>query len=161
MIKHRKVGLTALVGIAAAGMFGLLAGSAQAAASTFHEHDSFPAAGAVFECIGGDLTATSGTVNQVLQGTLDAQGIFHITGTITTHGVTLQDAAGNAYALSGASWFGGKAAGADLLVSTDTAHFVIHSADGGVYAKVQAVEHLSPNGKVISFDFGTCEEPAD
>jgi len=34
-------------------------------------------------------------------------------------------------------------------------------ADGGVYAKVQAVEHLSPNGKVVSFNFGSCEPPQD
>jgi len=26
---------------------------------------------------------------------------------------------------------------------------------------VQAVEHLSPNGKVISFNFGSCEPPED
>jgi hypothetical protein len=26
---------------------------------------------------------------------------------------------------------------------------------------VQSVEHLSPTGKGFSFDFGTCEAPAD
>jgi hypothetical protein len=162
MITFRRARLlTALVGLAVAGTFGLLAGPAQAAASTFHMHESFPAAGGVFECVGGDLTVTAGTVDQVIQGAVDAQGIMHITGTITVHGVTLQDADGNTYTVSGAGWFGGKSAGDEPIVFTDTEFFVIHSADGGVYAKVQAVEHLSPNGKVISFNFGSCEPPQD
>ena len=162
MVTFRKVPLlAALVGFAAAGSLGLLAGPAQAAASTFHVHESFPAAGGAFECAGGDLTVTAGTVSQVVQGATDAQGILHITGTITIHGVTLQDAAGNGYTVSGAGWFGGKSAGDEMIVLTDTEFFVIHSADGGVYAKVQAVEHLSPNGKVISFNFASCEPPQD
>jgi hypothetical protein len=73
----------------------------------------------------------------------------------------LQDAAGSAYTLSGAALFGLKLADGQVVVTTDTTHFVIHNADGGVYAKVQSVEHLSPTGKGFSFDFGTCEAPAD
>src|SRR6266568_5591643 len=108
MTKPAKVGLTALVGVAAVCTFGLLAGPARAAATPFHERISFPAAGAVFECIAGDLTATAGTVYQVEQGVVDARGVLHITGTTTVHGVTLQDAAGNTYTLSGASSFAVK-----------------------------------------------------
>lgn len=135
---------------------------AQAAATTHTEHGSFPAAGAVFTCTGGDLTATAGTVYSVLHTTVDNQGVFHVTGTITPRGVTLQDAAGNTYTLSGASWFGGKSVTQDesgIIVSTDTSHFVIHSSTGGVYAKVQMVEHVSPNGTSFSFVRGSCQEP--
>ena len=161
MTIHRKVRRIALAGVVAAGAFALTSVPAHGAATTSHEHDSFPAAGAVFTCAGGDLTATAGTVDEVIQTAVDAQGVVHVTGTITTHGVTLQDTAGSAYTLSGASWFGLKLADNQVAVSTDTTHFVIHNADGGVYAKVQSVEHLSPNGNGFAFDFGTCEAPAD
>jgi hypothetical protein len=150
------------VAVAAAGSLGLLSAPAYAAGnagSTFH--DSFPAAGAVFTCTSGDLTATSGVVNEVIHQSVDATGIFHVTGTITIHDVTLADAAGGTYTISGASWFGGNFSGDTPIVFTSTDFFVIHGADGGVFAKVQVVEHLSPNGKVLSFDFGNCEEPED
>lgn len=76
--------------------------------------------------------------------------------------MTLQDAAGNTYTVSGASWFGGKStAGGDIVVFTDTEHFVIHSSGGGIFGKVQIVEHISPNGKVIDFNFGTCLPPEE
>lgn len=161
MTIHRKARRMALAGVVAAGAFALTAAPAHGAATTSHEHDTFPAAGGVFTCVGGDLTATAGTVDEVIQTAVDAQGVVHVTGTITTHGVTLQDAAGSAYTLSGAAWFGLKLADGQVVVTTDTTHFVIHNADGGVYAKVQSVEHLSPTGKGFSFDFGTCEAPAD
>lgn len=143
---------------------GLAATPAFAAAETGTMHTSFPAAGAQFTCGATTLTAVSGTVSQVFHINEDAQGIYHSTGTITINGVQLQDAAGNVYTVSGASWFGGKSTdpdGNDLIVATDTEHFVIHNAAGGVYAKVQAVEHMSPNGNVFDFDFGGCEPPGN
>jgi hypothetical protein len=161
MTNHRKSRLIALAGVVAAGTMALTTAPARSAATTAHEHVTFPAAGSVFTCSGGDLTATAGTVDEVIQTAVDAQAVVHVTGTITTHGVTLQDAAGSAYTLSGASWFGLKLADEQVVVITDTTHFVIHNATGGVYGKVQSVEHLSPNGKGFSFDFGTCEAPAD
>jgi hypothetical protein len=164
MIKHRTLGLSALAAAAAACAFGLTAGTAGAAAITFHDHETVPVAGDVFSCVGGDLTVTAGTISLVNQGAIDAQGKLHVTGTIVPHNVTLQDAAGNIYTISGADWFGFTSSdpeGNDIVVATDTEHFVIHTASGGVYAKVQVVEHLSPNGKVVSFDFGSCEAPQD
>ncbi len=151
---------------AAVGSLGALTlgmGPAQAAAVTDTEHGGLSAAGAVFACQGGDLTAISGTVDQSVHTTIDGQGVFHITGTVVPHGVVLTDAAGNSYTLTGASWFGGKGAAdeSSILVSTDTNHFVIHDVTGGVYAKVQFVEHMSPNGKSFTFDRGACEEPTD
>jgi len=159
-----KAAVIPALALAAAGAIGFAAGPAQAAAQTFSQRESLPAAGAVFTCQGGDLTAQTGTVNNVVHGTVDGQGIFHITGTITVHGVTLTDAADNMYTLSGASWFGGKSTdpqGESTIVATDTEHFVIHNASGGVYAKVQIVEHFSPNGTSFTFDGGSCEPPQD
>jgi hypothetical protein len=141
-------------------------GPAGAQTDHFKAHDIIDVAGDVFTCTSGDIIVTGGTITQFIEGTTDAQGIFHITGTIVPHDVTAADGAGNTYTISGAGWFGGKATGdpdqgGQLIVFTDTEHFVLHSADGAVYAKVQSVEHLSPNGKVISFDFGACEPPPD
>ena len=160
---------TARIAVAAAGVaaaIGFWAAPAGASASSSTEHTSFPAAGAVFACQGGDLTVTGGTVYEVFHTSQDAQGITHVTGTITPRQVTLTDAAGNAYTLSGASWFGAKGPSeTDIVVSTDTEHFVIHTASGGVYAKVQVIEHLNitPSGKVNvkSFNLGSCQPPQD
>jgi hypothetical protein len=160
---------TARMAVAAAGVaaaIGFWAAPAGASATSSTEHSSFPAAGAVFACLGGDLTVTGGTVYMVLHSNTDAQGITHFTGTITPRQVRLTDAAGNTYTLSGASWFGGKGPSeTDIVVSTDTEHFVIHTASGGVYAKVQAIEHfnITPSGKVNvkSFNLGGCQPPQD
>jgi hypothetical protein len=160
---------TARIAVAAAGVaaaIGFWAASAGASATSSTEHTSFPAAGPVLTCQGGDLTITGGTVNQVFHINQDAQGIIHITVTSTPHNVTLTDASGNAYTLSGASWFGAKGTSeTDIVVSTDTEHLVIHTASGGVYAKVQLTEHLNitPGGKinVKSFNFGGCVPPQD
>lgn len=152
-------GLLTVLGVAWA-----TAGTAQAAAQTFRDHETFPVAGDVFSCQGGDLTVTGGTLTQTFQGTIDARGLIHFTGTAVPHGVMLTDGT-NTYTLSGASWFGGTATGdpddpaSTTIVETDTEHFVIRSADGGAYAKVSTVSHLSPNGKSFSFDFGSCETP--
>ena len=157
----RKAQLVVSAAVAGCAAVALLAGPAQAAARGGTEHSSFPAAGAVFTCLGGDLTAQTGTVSQVMHFTVDNTGRFHFTGTIVPHRVTLTDEGGNTYTLSGAAWFGGSATGRNTIVATDTDHFVIHNASGGVYAKVQIVDHTSPNGKTFSFNFGTCQPPAD
>lgn len=154
----------AVVGAGGLCALGLAVTPALAEGASTTTHTSFPAAGAAFTCGANTLTAVSGTVNQVFHLNQDAQGIYHVTGTITPNGVTLQDAAGNTYTVSGASWFGGKSTspdGGDVIVSTDTEHFVIHNASGGVYAKVQITEHISPNGNVFDFDFGGCQPPSD
>ena len=139
-----------------------LAGPAQASAMAFHEHDSLSVVGDVFVCSPTNLTVTSGTIDEHFAGVQDATGVFHFTGTIVPHDVTLTDGT-NSYTLSGASWFGFTGADPDGMptVSTETDHFVIRGATGGVYAKVQVVMHLSPNGNSFDFDRGQCEEPAD
>ncbi|HWC23814.1 MAG TPA: hypothetical protein VG502_16080 [Flexivirga sp.] len=131
----------------------------------FTGRETMPVAGDVFACQSGDLTAQSGTITTVFHENADNNGMYHFTGTVVPNGVTLTDAAGNWYTISGASWFGGTSSDPDgnsmPLVSTETDHFVIRTASGGVYAKVQVVGHISPNGDMFIFDRGTCEEPAD
>jgi hypothetical protein len=158
---------TTRIAVAAAGAaaaIGLWAVPAGASPSSTTKHTSFDPAGDVFTCQGGDLTVASGTVYQVVHTSQDAKGIVHFTSTITPRHVTLTDAAGNGYTLSGAVWVGGKGTTLDNpLVATSTAHFVIRSASGGVFGKVQAIEHLNitPNGqiKVKSLDLGNCQLP--
>jgi hypothetical protein len=157
-----KKPLLAAVSAIALALIPATASSARTAGNTT-EHTSFPAAGAVFTCAAplGDLTATSGFVAQSIHTNVDGAGVFHITGTVVPHDVTLTDASGATYTLSGASWFGGKGSGTGVpTVSTDTEHFVIHSATGGLVARVALVEHLSPNGMTFSKNFGTCLPPA-
>jgi hypothetical protein len=149
--------IAALAGAVAC--LGAFANPAHAAAETFHEHDSFDPTGSVFTCSPTDLTVTGGIVRESLEGSVDARGIGHFTGTVVPQNVTLTDGT-NTYHLSGASRFG--ATGTDTpTVSTSTDHFVIRTASGGVYAKVSVVEHISPNGSSFVKDTGTCEAPAD
>ena len=169
MFNARIKATTARMAVAAAGAaaaIGLAAAPAGASAASSTEHTSFDPTGAVFACQGGDLTVTGGTVYQIFHINQDARGITHVTATITPRQVTLTDASGHAYTLSGAGWFGSKGTSeTDLLVTTDTEHFVIHTASGGVYAKVQLVEHVNvtPGGKVNvkSFNLGGCQPPQD
>jgi hypothetical protein len=152
------------IGVAAGGAgaiaaIALGAGPAAAAAAT---HDSFPAAGAVFTCGTTEYTAVTGTVKFVYQENQNAAGGFEVTGTITPTGVTLQDSAGNVYKLAGAGWFGGTFnPNTNTQQFTDTEKFKIIASGGGVVGTVNTVEHLSPNGKIIGFDFGNCTPPSD
>ncbi|HET7683647.1 MAG TPA: hypothetical protein VFK34_08285 [Marmoricola sp.] len=152
--------LVALSSIALAG----IASPANASAMTFKEHDSFDPTGTVFACEPTDLVVTSGMVRETFAGAQDANGVVHFTGTIVPKNVTLTDGT-NTYTLSGATWFGSTASSPDPeappTVATETDHFVIRNADGGVYAKVQIVMHQSPNGNYYDFDRGSCEAPAD
>jgi hypothetical protein len=141
-----------------------LAGPANASAMTFKQHDSFDPTGSVFTCTPTDLAVTGGMVNESFEGAQDANGVVHFTGTIVTHDVTLTDGT-NSYTLSGASWFGSTASDPDPqappTVATETDHFVIRDASGGVYAKVQLVMHQSPNGDYFEFNRGSCMAPTD
>lgn len=156
-LTRSAIGLLAVSAVCA---MGALTSPANAAAQTFKDHESFDVSGAVFPCQGGDLTVTAGSISQTVEGVQDGQGTFHITGTLVPHGVTLTDGT-NTYSVSGADWFGGKSLDPDgnlIIVSTDTSHFVIRNASGGVYAMVQITEHMSANNTFV-FDRGQCETP--
>jgi hypothetical protein len=163
-MRFRKSAVTIGV-MSAACVLTALAGPAQAAQTVQTEHSSFDPTGATFSCLGGDLTVVSGTVDEIDHFNTDNQGRVHVTGTITVHDVTLTDEQGNVYRLSGASWFGAtlpdQSEMSEPIVATDTEHFVIRSASGGVFAKVQVVSHISPNGDTFTFNMGSCSAPED
>ncbi|GGB19086.1 hypothetical protein GCM10011492_06210 [Flexivirga endophytica] len=157
--------------LGAGALLGALAMSTSAVATPsqapFTGRETMSVVGDVFACQSGDLTVQSGTITTVFHSNADNSGTYHFTATIVPSGVTLTDTSGNIYTVSGASWFGGTTTDPDPegdtmpIVSTETDHFVIRTASGGVYAKVQVVGHISPNGNMFVFDRGTCEEPDD
>lgn len=159
----------AVAGVAAAALtsatFGVsvLAATPSFAASQTQSttHDSFDPTGAVFTCNGGDITVTGGSADQVMHFGPDSAGVFHYTGTLTVHNITATDEAGNQYTITGADWFGGKGTEDQQLVETDTSHFVIHNATGGVYDTVSIVDHFTTNGSSFSLSFGGCQPPQD
>ncbi|SRR6266536_5420673 len=164
MRNNRKIGVVALGAISAVCAIGALAGPANASATAFKDRETgIPVAGDAFHCTPVDLTITAGTIDSYVNGVVDAQGVTHVTGTIVPHNVTLTDGT-NTYYISGAGWFGLTGTDPDngvITLATDTEHFVIRNADGRIYAKVQFVEHLSPNGSYFQFDTGACETPQD
>jgi hypothetical protein len=130
-----------------------------AAGTTVTQHGSFPATGATITCGPTVLTPTAGVIDVVFHENEDGAGRYHYAGTDTAHGVTLLDADGRSYRLEGASSFSGTsrdAEGLDNVVTTDGQEFTITSAGGGRFGKVDIVNHLSPNGRVRTVDFGTC-----
>lgn len=156
-----RTALAAIATIGALGLAAVAAGSAGAAAQTESFHATQDVTGDVFTCAAplGDLTVASGSVAMSQHYTIDAQGIFHLTGTLVPHDVTLVDGNGASYTISGASWFGGKSLDENNpLLFTETDHFVLHDATGGVAGKVQLVSHTSPGSSFV-FDKGSCEQP--
>lgn len=131
------------------------AGPASAAA----QHSSFPVAGAQISCTNTTYTATGGSIVSVFNETTSANGSMHVTGTDTANHITAVDPAGNTYRVVGADWFGGTFPAGSGGTFTDTNEFQIIAANGGVVDSVRVIEHLSPNGQTISFDFGTCAPP--
>jgi hypothetical protein len=154
-MRIRFIALSATGAVLVAAAF---AGSASAATSVTW-HDSFPAAGATFTCGSSVLTSVTGVIDTVMHENADGRGLYHYSGTDTAHGVTVVDADGATYRLEGASSFSGTsrdAEGLDNVVTTDGQEFTITSAGGGRFGKVDIVNHLSPNGRVRTVDFGTC-----
>jgi hypothetical protein len=97
-----------------------------------------------------------------VHGTLDSQGIFHITGTGVPQAVTLDDGAGNIYSPPGATHFGGTFTDPDSnspIAMTSTDKFSIVEAGGGLVGSVNLTEHVTRNGQERSFDFGDCQPP--
>jgi hypothetical protein len=131
------------------------AGPANAAA----QHSSFPVAGMQLVCTNTTYTLTGGSVKAVFNETTSANGSVHVTGTDTASHITAVDPAGNTYRVVGADWFGGTFPAGQGGTFTDTNEFQVIAANGGMVDSVRVIEHLSPNGKSISFDFGTCAPP--
>jgi hypothetical protein len=155
------------LGAVAAGLLGAVGTSiagalpAGATAQTFSQHQLVPIDGATVTC-GTTALVAAGSFEQVVHGTLDAQGIFHITGTGISRAVTLDDGAGNVYSLHGATHFGATFTDPDSnspIAMTSTDKFSIVRAGGGLLGSVNVTEHVSRNGQAHSFDFGSCQPP--
>jgi len=135
--------------------------TASNAGTTVHMSIDLAGSGLTLSCGTTVLSPSGGTATLVYHQSTDAQGIFQVTGTGTFNRATLQDAAGNSYSITGANWFGGSAYDPDAnepIAFTSTDKFVIRTATGGVYGKVNVVEHISPNGNFFSFNFGNCSD---
>jgi len=117
--------------------------------------------GAVFACPGTDYTVTGGLIRSVFHDSTAPNGSEHVTGTITTVGVTLTDGTtSTVYRLSGALWYGGNVNSTNGKAEfTDTGFFNILGPSGGVVARVAGVEHAGTGGANFSFTFGACSAP--
>ena len=125
-------------------------------------HDSFPVTGDVFVCGANTYTVTSGTVSTVTHQGSSASGNVNFTFTGTPKQVVAEDADGNVYSIVGAIWGGGtfnaQTGGSQM---TFTGKLQIVSQGGGTADSVNVVSHISPNGDVNDFDFGTCVLPPE
>jgi hypothetical protein len=145
--------------LGAAVMVGVpLVGASSAAASQPAIRITQPAPSDPLQC--GDTTyiPISGELATVVHEGQSASGNTNYTITVTPLHVVLQDQYGNRYAVAGAMWFG-ITVNADTggAQGTSTDKFQILSRSGGTVDSVNGVEHISPNGKEFSFNFGTCE----
>jgi hypothetical protein len=160
-IKRRcgmKKVISLLVGFAAT-----LAFAAGAAASGPAVHFSEPVVGDVIPCEGGfTLTAVSGSLQGVIHEGTSASGNVNFTGTLVPKNVVLVGSDGNTYRAAGAIWFGGAFnAQTGTGTFTFTEHIVFVGPGGGLVGTIHITEHVSPNGKEVSVNFGTCQDPGE
>ena len=126
------------------------------------QHFTEDVTGDEFVCESTVYTIRSGVLAITVHEGESASGNENFTVTIVPHDVVLEDAAGSVFSIHGAEWIGGAFnAKTGAFVFTDTAHFNILSVGGGTVGTVRVTFHLSPNGKVVDLDFGTCELPAE
>jgi hypothetical protein len=125
-------------------------------------HSSFDPVGSVFVCGANTYTVTSGTVSTVMHEGSSASGNSNFTFTATPKQVMAEDEDGNVYRIVGAIWGGGTFnAQTGGFQTTFTGKLQIVSQGGGTADSVNVVLHMSPNGDVNSFDFGTCVLPPE
>jgi hypothetical protein len=143
--------------VAAAMASVLLVGASSALANQPAMHFTQDVTGDTLQCGDTTYTIVSGEIAIVMHEGQSASGNANVTGTITPRNVVLQDQDGNLYSLAGAIWFGATFnANTGGFQATSTDKFQIVSQGGGTVDSVNAVEHVSPNGKEFLFDFGTC-----
>jgi uncharacterized membrane protein YoaK (UPF0700 family) len=123
-------------------------------------HSSFDATESVFVCGDNSYTVTSGTVSVVMHLGSSASGNLNGTFTGTPKRVVAVDEDGNVYSIVGAIWSGFTVnAQTGGFQTTFTGKLQIVSQGGGTADSVNVVFHISPNGDINSFDFGTCLPP--
>jgi hypothetical protein len=149
-----------LIGLLTSGA--VLAVGLQPAFASPAVHTEEDVTGAVFACATTSYTIVSGSIRLVFHEDVTASGNMNVTGTITPQGVVAQDGAGNRYDIVGAGWFGGAFnANTGGTAFTDTEKFQVVQQGGGTVDSVNLTAHISPNGNLMSFDFGTCVPPGD
>jgi hypothetical protein len=141
-----------------AAALGLASGVASAAPGAT---GSAPAAGISFQCDLGSVvfTTTGGTIHDVNQMHLDANGVMHFTGTISLQNVTASSTAdGNTYSIVGASWYGGSGTSQQTTTVRSVDEFNIIGPQGKV-ASIHASVTINPDGTVSGHSFGDCAPP--
>jgi hypothetical protein len=132
--------------------------SRRAAPDSFHRNVAI--AGDVISCGTTEYTITSGTIKFAIHEGESASGNQNFTGTVTPSKVVATDG-GTTYAVRGAFWFGGTYnAQQDTEQFTFTGKPQIVVPGGGTADSVNITFHVSPNGTVKEFDFGSCAEPS-
>lgn len=117
--------------------------------------------GAIFTCPGTNYTVLGGTLFFLIHDSIAADGSEHVKFTRVPMGVTLSDGTTSTiYRLTGANSSAGSIGlGNDGFEFTDIAFFNIVAPDGGIVARVAAVQHVGPSGSGFSFTFGECQAP--
>ena len=133
-----------------------------ASANAPAQHFTEDVTGDQFVCGSTIYTVTSGVIALTVHEGASASGNTNFTVTIVPRDVVLEDAAGSVFSVHGAEWIGGTFnARKGTFLFTDTAFFTILSSEGGVVGTVRVVFHISPNGKIVDLNFGTCEPPGE
>lgn len=117
--------------------------------------DDEPIVGETIECATHTYTITAGSLHTVFHLGQTPSGNLNDTGTAVPRGVVLVDEAGQAYRLSGATWFGDTVS-ANGARGAFTAHFNILGASGGVVDRVAQSGHFNADGTSFFLDKGTC-----
>lgn len=148
--------LIALVG----GLVSLISVGSQAVASPA-SHLEFPVVGDTIVCEDATYSIVQGTIRFVIHSDDTPSGNFNFTGTIAPQDVVAVGSDGNFYQIVGAEWFGATGnAKTGGVQETFTGKFQIISQEGGgTVDSVNQTFHVSPNGDVKTFDFGTCVAP--
>jgi hypothetical protein len=157
-----KEGLMKRLVLLVAVVLAVASAASSASANVPAQHESEDVTGDQIICGSTVYTVTSGALAITSHEGASASGNTNFTVTIVPSNVVLEDAAGNVFALHGAEWIGGtENAQAGTFQFTDTDYFTIVSSGGGVVGTVRATFHISPNGKVVDLNFGTCVIPED
>ena len=113
--------------------------------------------GALIPCGAVTYNVTGGTMHFVNQSHVDANGVVHMTGTVSLQNVTASDGTtdGVVYQVVGASWFDVKGTRQSFTSRTTEEFNVI--GPGGVVADVHLT--VNPDGTVKGFSPGDCNPP--
>ena len=147
-----------LIAVATASVVALFGAGSAVAAAQPAIHLTQDVTGETIQCGTTTYTIVSGQLAIVIHVGQSASGNTNFTTTVTPRDVVAQDQAGNRYSLRSTSWFGATSNSSTAGVQvTSTDKLQIVSQGGGTVDSVNAVEHISPNGKEFFFDFGTCQ----